>query len=304
MNETGKKFHILIVDDTSKNIQIVANILRDKGYQMAFARDGKTALRHTKSRAFDLILLDIIMPGMNGFEVCERLKASLETRDIPVIFLSAKAKTQDIVKGFEVGGVDYITKPFQAPELLARVQFHVALWRKTCILQAIVDKDGLTMIPNRRRFDEFLNLEWRRCLREQTPLAFIMIDIDWFKQYNDCYGHLQGDECLKQVAHTICKTVRRPTDLAARYGGEEFVVVLGRTGTEQAMMVAENIRTAIEGLQIPHHTSEVSPVVTISLGVASMIPDAHTSPENLLNAADRRLYNAKNAGRNQVKCSA
>ncbi len=293
---------ILLVDDNPKNLQVLGSLLEGT-YKTAVAENGAEALEFVKKRFPDLILLDILMPEIDGFEVCERLKALPETRDIPIIFLSAKTETQDIVKGFEVGGVDYITKPFHAPELLVRVHTHIELRQKTLILQSIADRDGLTMIPNRRRFDEFLDLEWRRCLREQTTLAFIMIDIDWFKRYNDLYGHLQGDECLKQIAQTIGKTVRRPTDFAARFGGEEFAVVLGNTGVQQAMMIAENIRTAIEGLQIPHNASEISHVVTISLGVATVIPDAHTSPEDLINAADERLYEAKNAGRNQVRYS-
>ncbi len=297
-----EKAFILLVDDNLKNLQVLGNLLEGT-YGTAAAENGVEALEFLKKRMPDLILLDIMMPGMGGFEVCKRLKAAPETRDIPIIFLSAKTETQNIVKGFEVGGVDYITKPFQIPELLARVHTHVDLGRKTRILQSIADRDGLTMIPNRRRFDEFLDLEWRRCLRERTPLACIMIDIDWFKQYNDCYGHLQGDECLKQIAQAICKTVRRPTDLAARYGGEEFAVVLGNTEVQQAIQIAEKMCVTIEELQIPHNASEISPAVTISLGVASMIPDARASPEDLINAADKRLYGAKNAGRNQAKYS-
>ncbi len=297
-----EKALILLVDDNPKNLKLLGNLLKGT-YKTVVAESGREALEFVKKRVPELILLDIMMPEMTGFEVCERVKASPETRDIPIIFLSAKTETQDIVKGFEVGGVDYITKPFQVPELLARVHTHIELRQKTLILQSIADRDGLTMIPNRRRFDEFLDGEWRRCLREQTPLTFIMIDIDWFKRYNDLYGHLQGDECLKQIAQTIGKTVRRPTDFAARFGGEEFAVVLGNTGAQQAMMIAENIRTAIEGLQIPHNASEISHVVTISLGVATVIPDAKTSPEDLINAADERLYEAKNTGRNQVRYS-
>ncbi|MCP4111114.1 MAG: PleD family two-component system response regulator [Desulfobacteraceae bacterium] len=299
-NNNIESARILIVDDTPKNIQVLGTILKQEGYQVNVARNGLEALKMVCKVFPDLILLDIIMPEMDGYDTCKTLKQAPETKDIPIIFLTAKTETEDIVKGFQAGGVDYISKPFNATELLARIHTHIDLWRKTKQLQEFADKDGLTMIANRRRFNEFLDSEWRRCLRSRTPLSLIMIDIDCFKSYNDYYGHQQGDDCLRLIAKTISSTIKRPGDMAARYGGEEFVVILGNTPAEAGNTLAEEIRLKIEYLNIPHTGSTVKNVVTSSIGVATIVPDRDISPAMLVSAADKKLYKAKNAGRNQV----
>ncbi len=300
-NDNKKNARVLIVDDTPKNIHVLGTILKQEGYQINVARNGLEALKMVYKVSPDLILLDIIMPEMDGYDTCKILKQSPETKDIPIIFLTSKTDTEDIIKGFQAGGVDYISKPFNATELMARIHTHIDLWWKTKQLQEIADKDGLTMIANRRRFNEFLDSEWRRCLRSRMPLSLIMIDIDCFKSYNDYYGHQQGDECLKLIAKTISSITKRPGDLAARYGGEEFAVILGNTPAESGNMMAEEIRMRIEQLNISHTGSTVRNIVTSSFGVATIIPDKDKTPAQLLYAADKKLYKAKNAGRNQVK---
>ncbi len=300
-SEQEKKARVLIIDDNASNIQIVGTLLKNEGYQIYVANNGLQAINIVEEILPDLILLDIMMPGMDGIETSKRIKKNSQTREVPIIFITAKSDVQDVVRGFESGGSDYITKPFQAPVLLARVRTHVALWQKTKQLRAYSDRDYLTMIANRRRFDEFIDLEWRRCLREQRPLSLIILDIDYFKNYNDTYGHLQGDEVLKKVAYSIKNICNRSGDLAARYGGEEFAIVLGNTNLQTSQLLAEKYRHAIESLTIVHEASKVKNVVTASLGVATTTPDMNDSYQQLIKAADERLYLAKKSGRNQVK---
>lgn len=300
MVASNYRSRILIVDDTPKNIQVLGTILRQEGYQINIAQDGLKAI-HMAEKVFpDLVLLDVMMPDIDGYETCLRLRQSPETKDIPIIFLTARKEPEDIVKGFEVGGIDYISKPFNSIELLARIRTHLDLWHKTRQLQSIADKDGLTMIANRRRFDAFFNLEWRRGKRDRTPVTIIMIDIDFFKAYNDYYGHLQGDECLKQIARVIDITCRRPGDIAARYGGEEFAAILGNTDQKGGIQLAEKICRKVEGLEIPHEKSGISEYVTVSLGIAAMVPSNEEGSEQLIKIADEQLYRAKELGRNQV----
>ncbi len=300
MVSSNHRSRILIVDDTAKNIQVLGTILRQEGYQINIAQDGLKAIHMAEKVSPDLILLDVMMPDMDGYETCLRLKQSSETKDIPIIFLTARKEPEDIIKGFEVGGIDYISKPFNSIELLARIRTHLDLWHKTRQLQSIAEKDGLTMIANRRRFDDFFDLEWRRGKRDQTPITIIMIDIDYFKAYNDYYGHLQGDECLKQIAKIIDIHFRRPGDIAARYGGEEFAAILGNTDQKGGIQLAEKIRRKVEGLGIPHEKSKISDYVTVSLGLATMIPSKEDGSEQLIKIADEQLYRAKELGRNQV----
>ena len=291
---------ILIVDDTPQNIQVLGTILRQEGYRINVAQNGKKAIETAHKVHPDLILLDVMMPEMDGFEACLKLRQSEETKDIPIIFLTAKKELDDVVKGFEVGGVDYVSKPFNSIELLARIRTHLDLWHKTRQLQGMADKDGLTMIANRRRFDAFYDLEWRRCLRNNASVSLVMIDIDFFKNYNDYYGHLQGDTCLKKIAEIVDLKCRRPGDLAARYGGEEFVAVLSETDLESARQVAEGIRQQVETLQIPHERSKALKFITVSMGLATTMPVSAENKMSLLSAADEQLYEAKKRGRNQI----
>ncbi|MGB3404443.1 MAG: diguanylate cyclase [Microcoleaceae cyanobacterium] len=440
---------ILIIDDQLENLQVLSEILELNGYKVRKARDGKTALRTAQILAPDLILLDIRMPEMDGYEVCRQLKAHPKTQDIPIIFVSALNESLDKIKAFKAGGVDYISKPFQIDELLARVESKLTIQLQKVQLQQeikrrqhvedILDKsqellkgvlnscpvgiaflkgvrdrrdqigyfrcvlvnpylakafgktveqltnqqilrstlesvdstlfdqciqlmetaepfqqeifyqnqwvngwynlnlikhqdgflvtilditdrkeweanlnrtnqnlyqlatlDGLTQVYNRRIFDLSLEQEWQRLRREQQPLSLILVDIDYFKGYNDCYGHLAGDRCLHQVAQTIKQAIKRPADLVARYGGEEFAVILPNTSLQGAEIVAWQIQEMIQSVKIPHTRSEISQWVSVSLGVSCQVPNPFETAESLILAADKALYCAKDQGRNQV----
>ncbi len=295
----NKKQRILIVDDEPANIKVLGNALKEE-YQISFATGGEQALKIAGSDT-DLILLDIMMEDMNGYEVCRKLKNSSKTGNIPVIFITAMSNEEDETRGLEAGAVDYITKPFSMPIVKARVRTHLELKRHRDMLEHLSALDGLTGIPNRRRFDEFLEQEWKRAVREASYLSLIMIDIDYFKKFNDNYGHCAGDDCLRKVAITLSESVSRPSDLVARYGGEEFAAILPKTDREGTVFVADTMRKRIESLRIPHSYSKTGIYLTVSLGTATIIPSLHTTPSTLINGSDRALYEAKRSGRNQLK---
>lgn len=298
--QTANKSNILVVDDKYENLRYLASFLSNQGYAVRPVPNGKLALSGAQAILPDLILLDINMPEMDGYEVCRRLKAAPETKDIPVIFLTAVYDAEDVVKGFETGAVDYVTKPFNQEILLARIKTHLALREKTKLLHALSTTDGLTEIANRRRFNDFLESEWKRCLRAKTPVSLVMADIDYFKLYNDRYGHQKGDDVLKKIADTIKCYSNRASDLTARYGGEEFAVILGNTDVDTAKTIAGRTCLGVEKLNIPHESSKVKGVVTASFGVCSMIPEGQTEPGELIARADKQLYKAKENGRNRV----
>ena len=302
LNATADKPTILVVDDTIDNIHFMGESLGAE-YSVLFATNGEEALNIAQSyQRPDLILLDVVMPGMDGYEVCSRLKESPATASIPVIFVTVKDDVQNETKGLELGAVDYITKPFSLAIVKARIHTHLELKRKTDILAELSMLDGLTGISNRRRFDEFLAQEWLRCQRLQTPISLVMIDIDFFKSYNDYYGHCEGDECIRSVANQLLSCLRRPTDLVARYGGEEFCAILPETNEQGAERLAEDMRASVESLALPHQRSDAAPVVSVSVGVASCTPSVDMTIKQLLERADEALYTAKHNGRNQITC--
>ncbi|CAO3417767.1 diguanylate cyclase domain-containing protein [Azospirillum doebereinerae] len=298
MAETRPK--ILVVDDIPSNVHVLSRILKDD-YDIYFATDGEKALELVQRRLPDLVLLDIMMPGMDGYEVCSRIKADPATNDIPVIFISAKSEVEDETRGLEVGAIDFITKPISPPIVKARVRNHLLLKRQADLLRSLSFLDGLTGIANRRRFDETMEREWRRCARIQQPVSLVILDVDHFKAYNDHYGHQSGDECLRAVAEVLAERMKRPCDLVARYGGEEFICLLPETENSGAAQVAEWLRAAVADCGIPHAKSPVASCVTISLGVATMVPGSSRTPDQLAQAADQLLYQAKRAGRNRVQ---
>ena len=298
------KHRILIVDDAATNIEILNEVLGAE-YDSLFAMDGATALRLAVEEEPDLILLDVVMPGLDGHEVCMRLKADARTKGIPVIFISGLSDESDEAKGLEIGAIDYITKPFSPPIVRARVRNHLQLKRYQDMLERLSVLDGLTGIANRRRFDETLDHEWLRSRRQGTTMSLIMIDVDCFKAFNDNYGHAAGDECLKRVAAVLAEAVSRPGDLVARYGGEEFVVIMPETDAAGGILIAETLRRSIASLALPHAFSSAGDVVTVSVGGATVIPARHTQgAEDLVKLADTRLYEAKHAGRNRVAWTA
>jgi diguanylate cyclase (GGDEF)-like protein len=292
---------ILIVDDTPINIHVLAEALR-ADYHVKIATSGPAALaiaENSDSRP-DLILLDVMMPGMDGYEVCRRLKQDPQTKAIPVIFVTAKSDVVDEEHGLRLGAVDYIVKPFHQAIVKARVQNHINLKLKTDLLESLALVDGLTDIPNRRRFDEALDNEWKRGMRSNASLALIMADIDYFKNYNDHYGHSAGDKCLKMVARTLAHSLERGGDIVARYGGEEFVAVMPNTDAAGAQQLAERWCTNVAALQLAHGFSSAADHVTISAGYAALMPTTDRSPMELLELADKMLYRAKEQGRNQI----
>lgn len=296
---TEPRQRILMVDDIAANIKILSAILKHE-HDILVATNGNDALEIALVEQPDVILLDVMMPDMDGYEVCTRLKADVRTRDIPVIFISAMNEVEDEARGLEAGGLDYITKPINPAIVKARVRIHLELKRQRDLLQRISMIDGLTGIANRRRFDEALEREWRRCHRSGSHLSLILVDVDFFKNYNDHYGHLAGDECLKKVAVAMADQIRRAADLVARFGGEEFACLLPDTGAEAAHAMAMRLREAVSNLGIVHAQSAAADHVTISLGVATMVPDGDDLAARLIDQADRGLYYAKQNGRNQI----
>ncbi|MDE1460866.1 diguanylate cyclase domain-containing protein [Spartinivicinus poritis] len=421
---------ILIVDDTPANLDLLYNILTHEGYQVAAAPSGVVALNIAPQIQPDLILLDVMMPDIDGFTTCQKLKELQPTKDIPVIFITAKNETADIVRGFHVGAIDYISKPIQREEVCARIKTHVTNQllakqrremltmlhdyesRNRCIinevsdpiitifqnglvesvnpaalhlfhytiseligrpltdfllpectylinqflthtstqtslqvevigirhdkstipldlsikrlsitqslyvclmhdlsmqkniineLQRVSNLDRLTNIANRRRFDVVYQREWLQAKHEQSPISLIMIDIDYFKRYNDNQGHQAGDSCLQEVARAIEQSVTRPSDLAARYGGEEFIVILANTNDKGATSVANHINQNIKRLAIKHPDSLCSDQITVSMGIASTTPTELMVADQLIKAADLALYSAKHAGRNSIQ---
>ncbi len=299
---------ILIVDDIPENLRFLSCLLSQQGYDIRAAINGRMALGVLKSTIPSLILLDVLMPEMSGYDICRRLKADPQTCDIPVIFLSALDDVQDKINAFDAGGIDYITKPFHGSEVLARVKTHLTLRHlqqqlqiANQELQCLVNIDGLTLVANRRRFDEYLEQEWNRLARGHLPLSLILCDVDFFKNFNDIYGHLAGDECLCNLATLLKESIRHPEDLVARYGGEEFAIILPNTPLTGALHVVKNIQSAVQLRQQIHSGSTISSYVTFSLGVATMMPAIGQSASQIVAAADKALYQAKVDGRDRVR---
>ncbi|AHG21288.2 response regulator [Chania multitudinisentens RB-25] len=294
-----EKPKLLIVDDHPLNIQMLYQAF-SADHHVCMATNGKQALEVCLKQKPDLVLLDIEMPDISGYEVCAQLKALPETKDIPIIFVTAHIDEATETRCFNEGAVDFISKPINRNTVRARVRTHLLLKAQSDLLRQLVYLDGLTEVHNRRCFDERLNQEWMLATRHQTPLSLIIIDVDFFKKYNDLYGHLAGDDCLRRVAKTIQQALKRPTDLVARYGGEEFACLLPNTELSGAMSVAETIRLHIIEQKIPQADTSVSPFVSISLGVCSREAGSTGMLSDFLSQADMQLYQAKRKGRNQT----
>ncbi|SBW00232.1 Two-component response regulator [uncultured delta proteobacterium] len=290
---------VLIVDDEKPNLSTLSKIL-NPGFTVYMAKSGETALQIAHEVEPDLILLDILMPRMDGFEVLEQLKTSEKTRDIPVIFITALDSVEDEEKGLFLGAVDYIKKPFHGSIVKARVrtQWQIVQQRRT--IERLCMIDPLTELPNRRSFDAQINLEWARAIREHTPISLLIIDVDEFKHYNDTYGHQQGDSLLVVVSRIFQNSVSRPFDLVARIGGEEFAVVLSNTDKRGALEIARKICSNVCNMDIRDGSGEKFPTVTVSIGVSTAFPGVGDCVADLVASADKALYKAKGAGRNRV----
>jgi len=295
-----RRSRLLVVDDQPVNIQLLYRVFAPE-HQVFAATDGSKALEIVRQQQPDLILLDVVMPGLDGFEVCQRLKADEHTRDIPVIFLTANSDPESEAHGLDVGAVDFIAKPFNTKAVQARVKTHLTLKRQGDLLRRWVFLDGLTGIANRRHFDERLANEWSRSQRSGAPLSALLIDVDHFKRFNDTHGHQSGDDCLRRVAHALATGLQRPTDMVARYGGEEFVCLLPDTDEYGAAHLAEQLRQRVHGQTQPLCTGADWSAVTVSIGVGCSRFDLMNAAADLLREADHNLYRAKKAGRNSVR---
>jgi diguanylate cyclase (GGDEF)-like protein len=295
----GELQKVLVVDDDALNRQVLSELLKPE-YTVLLAKNGPQALERAARHAPDLILLDVMMDYMDGYEVLRRLRADPLTEHIAVIFISGLDRPEDEANGLNMGAADYIAKPFNATVVMARVALHLQVVRQRRMLERLAHVDGLTELANRRRFDEVYAAEWQRARRSGGALSLALLDIDNFKQYNDLYGHPAGDRALRAVARTTAAAMRRPADLAARYGGEELVLLMPDTSSEQAQQVVRAIAGAIAELAIPHAASTVAAVLTASVGGATLDDPDVESPAELFEAADAHLYQAKHTGRNRI----
>lgn len=293
---------ILIVDDEIANIEIMNSVLEDQ-YEICFATSGEQAIDVAKSVLPDLILLDVVMPSLDGYEVCRILKQDPLLADIPIIFSTGLDDQDAEARGLALGAIDYITKPIQPVILAARVRNHIELKRLRDKLAAMAVTDALTGLSNRRHLEQVLKTETTRLARTGDWLSFIMVDIDFFKLFNDTYGHPVGDRCIAMVAAALNRAVRRASNLSARYGGEEFACVLPGASPQAALAVATDIQAQVRSLGIPHMASSISSYVTVSVGVTSArcLPDM---PSDLwVQNADQQLYASKSEGRNRIAVS-
>jgi diguanylate cyclase (GGDEF)-like protein len=320
-NHPEQPSRILIVDDEKTLRLVLRRTLEKQGYSILEAANGKDALQICAEQSVDMVLLDAMMPGMDGFTCCTKLH-EMQLQDVPpVLMVTVLEDSKSVDLAFEVGATDYVTKPIHWPVLRQRVrrllqqrwmmqEIHRKMETEQALiaqleaanreLQRLATVDGLTEIANRRRFNDYLNWAWQHLAREGSFLSIVLCDVDFFKQYNDTYGHQAGDACLHQVAEVLTQVAKRSTDLVARYGGEEFALILLNTNLEGAIYLAEQVRDQVKKLAIPHAKSNIAPVVTLSCGVASVIPQPDFSEDLLLSVADDSLYEAKMQGRDRV----
>lgn len=292
---------VMVVDDEPLNITLIASMLKTLDCDIRAVKDGQHALDLlNKLDHVDLILLDIMMPGISGFEVCEIIKKNPLTKNIPIIFMTALDDEESEQKGLMLGAIDYIKKPFPFSTTIARIKNHLELKAYRDLLEQMTQIDSLSSIPNRRYFEVVYTQEIFRARRNGTPLGCLMIDIDYFKDYNDNYGHLKGDDVIKAVAVAIKNSMTRAGDFCARYGGEEFVVILPVTDFDGAHKVAGDILENVQNLHIPHEFSGVSNEISVSIGYTSLDSLSLIHQSTLVELADKNLYEAKRQGRNCI----
>lgn len=313
---------VLLVDDQAMIGEAVRRgLAHQENIDFHFCADPHQAIAQAILIKPTVILQDLVMPGLDGLTLVREYRANPKTRDIPIIVLSTKEDPLIKSAAFAAGANDYLVKLPDNIELVARIRYHSRsymtllqrdeayralrvsqqqLLDTNLVLQRLMNSDGLTGLSNRRHFDEYLELEWRRSIREQTQLSLLMIDVDYFKAYNDAFGHLEGDEALRQVAKAIRANSSRPSDLPARYGGEEFALVLPNTSPGGARLLAEKLRQSIASMNIPHVAPSQGSSLTVSIGLATVVPQVGSHSRQLIQSADQGLYAAKHNGRNQV----
>lgn len=314
---------LLVVEDDSTSCLMLSRFWQKEGYRLQVVHDGEDALVECEKDLPDIILMDAVMPKLDGFKCCQILREEYGNDCPPILMITGLNDSESVDYAFEVGATDFVTKPFHWAVLRQRVRRILQAHRDHRQLQASLEKerslhhelkkvnhelqrlatvDGLTQIANRRIFDERLRFEWRRLRRENALLSLVLIDVDYFKAYNDTYGHLAGDQCLYEVAQIVQQTARRPADLAARYGGEEFALILPNTPSQGAVFLAEGIQKGLREKALCHEESRVCSRVTVSIGIATMMPNGN-SPNILIHKTDAMLYAAKTRGRNQIVAS-
>ncbi|GMQ83879.1 MAG: PleD family two-component system response regulator [Gammaproteobacteria bacterium] len=328
--DEGRWAIVLLVDDQAMVAEAIRRMLADEpDIEFHYCSDPKQAVKQAVAVKATIILQDLVMPDVDGMTLVRFYRNNPTTRDVPVIVLSSKEDPQVKSDAFSNGATDYLVKLPEKIELLARIRAHAKsylvqkerddafrtmekmqeqlsainneLAHSNRELKRLSSMDGLTSLANRRQFDATLEQEWQRAIRTELPLSLLFADIDYFKRYNDSYGHQAGDDCLKKIADSLQKTVHRPADLVCRYGGEEFVMILPDTTSEGALAVAEKVLIHIADLNIPHTNSDTADHVTLSIGVATLRPEEGCSPDELIEAADKMLYKAKENGRNCIE---
>jgi diguanylate cyclase (GGDEF)-like protein len=300
ISEQSARGKILVIDDEPQNVKILKDILSDE-YKVLAVVDSRRAVETVENKMPDIILLDVVMPEMDGYEVIAALKSSERTRDIPVIFITGLERSEDEEKCLSIGAVDYISKPFSHTVVKLRVQNQMKIIEQFREIERLSMQDQLTKLPNRHSFEIRMNTEWGRTLRNKVPISLLLIDVDKFKNYNDTYGHQQGDIALKSLAKIFGLSFKRSTDFAARWGGEEFIVLLPETDAAGALEVAEQLRAGTEAMEIPclEGVDKSAAKITISVGVNTQVNE-YSTIDKLISDADVLLYQAKSNGRNRI----
>lgn len=294
---------IVIIDDDTIMLKVIATEL-SQFYDVRIAIDGKSGQQIIDNeKNVDLILLDVMLPDTTGFQLCRTLKLNDATRKIPIIFVTALNESTDMTTGFDLGAVDFVTKPLDLAVLKARVKTHVLLKKQLDTMENLAAIDALTQVANKRKFNETLYKEWLRAKREKEDISLLILDIDHFKEYNDNYGHGAGDDCLARVALELMPFAKRSTDIVARIGGEEFAILLTNCDKDGAVAVASNITSHFNQIQLPHEYSSVKHYLTFSIGVASCVPQ-DDDMQQLLKAADKALYEIKRSSKNNFHIAA
>ena len=298
-DQRPKQATILVIDDDRIALDLIMLTFNATATVLT-ALNSENGLEIAVNEQPDLILLDTLIQDVDGHEICSQLKSMPETENIPIIILSNSNQVEDELAALDKGAIDFVTKPVEAAILKARVANHLFQKRDRDQLKLMSSIDALTEVANRRRFDEYLHLEWRRAIRSKYPISLLMIDIDYFKSYNDTYGHQKGDDCLRAVASEIEQHLRRPADMVARYGGEEFSVILPETPSYSASSLAKRIWSGVGNLNIEHTGSARIGHLTISIGAATTIPDENQSISQFIENSDKNLYKSKSEGRNRI----
>jgi two-component system chemotaxis family response regulator WspR len=316
---------VLLVDDQVMVAEAVRRaLLSEPEIEFHYCSNPAEAVAIAKQVQPTVILQDLVMPTVGGLDLVRQYRDELQTSSIPIIVLSTKEEASVKSDAFRVGANDYLVKLPDRIELIARIRYHSAayvsqlqrdeayralrksqqaLMESNLELQRLTNVDGLTGLSNRRFFAEYYETEWLGAIREKKAISILMVDIDHFKQYNDTYGHLAGDEVLKSVAESLRGNFRRPRDLVVRMGGEEFIVILPQTTATELAALATKVVLAVEALNLPHLASPVAPYVTISVGGATRLPEPDEFSFSLVEAADKAMYEAKRSGRNRAVMS-